>query len=50
MALIANGHRDPKRKPAPYKSADFHPYPRCEERPMGNASMELLKRVFVDRS
>lgn len=25
MALVANCHRDPKRKPAPFVREDFHP-------------------------
>jgi hypothetical protein len=31
-AMIANSNRDPKRKPSPYKPADFDPYARQDRR------------------
>jgi len=49
MALLANVNRDP-RKHGPYKAPDFHPLERKAERaPIGEASISLLKTVFVDR-
>lgn len=56
MALLANVHRDPKKKPSPYKPADFHP--RKEPRPRKHEQLEvdqkegfrLLKQVFVTKS
>jgi hypothetical protein len=49
LALLANCHRDPRKKPTPYKPADFNPYQRRRERTTHQASIEVLKRVFVDR-
>lgn len=50
MALVANCHRDPRKRPTPYKPADFHPYLRQPEPPARKASIEVLKQVFVERS
>ncbi len=50
MVLTANIHRDQRKKPSPYKPADFNPYLRKRELPVRKASIEVLKRVFVDRS
>jgi hypothetical protein len=49
LALLANCHRDPRKKPTPYKPADFNPYQRRRERPVCRAPIEVLKQVFVDR-
>ncbi len=49
LALLANCHRDPRKKPTPYKPADFNPYQR-RELPTHKASIDVLKRVFVDRT
>ncbi len=46
LALIANCHRDPKRR-RPYTPDDFIPKPR--DRQSGVADLTLLKAVFVDR-
>jgi hypothetical protein len=37
LALLANAHRDPKKRRRPYSSADFHPLPRAgaRSRPQG---------------
>lgn len=50
MALLANVHRDPKKKPSPYKPADFHPLlPRKSERVVvgKQEGFRLLRQVFV---
>ncbi|MCS7168065.1 MAG: hypothetical protein RMI91_11985 [Gemmatales bacterium] len=47
---MANCHRDPRKRPTPYKPADFHPYLRQPEPPARKASIEVLKQVFVERS
>lgn len=49
LALLANCHRDPRKKPTPYKPADFNPYLRQRELPVRKAPIEVLKQVFVDR-
>ncbi len=49
LALLANCHRDPRKKPTPYQPADFNPYQRRRERPVRKASIQVLKQVFVDR-
>jgi len=49
LALIANVHRDHRKKPTPYKPADFNPHHRRRELPVRKASIEVLKQVFVDR-
>jgi hypothetical protein len=49
LALIANCHRDPRRKPTPYKPADFNPYQSRQEPLVQTVPIEVLKQVFVDR-
>lgn len=49
MALIANCHREPRKKPTPYKPADFHPYPKDPTPSPAKASIQVLKAIFVDR-
>jgi hypothetical protein len=48
MALIANCHRDPKRKPTPYKLADFHPHRNEPSHTPTQVSIQVLKAIFVD--
>ncbi len=50
LALTANIHRDQRKKPTPYRAADFNPYLRRREQPVRKASIDVLKQVFVDRS
>jgi hypothetical protein len=47
LALIANCHRDPKRR-RPYTPEDFLPKTRERTQPLPDLS--LLKAVFVDRT
>ncbi len=49
LALLANIHRDPSKKPTPYKPADFNPYLRQADTVAANAPITLLKQVFVDQ-
>jgi hypothetical protein len=49
LALTANFHRDQRRKPTPYRPADFNPHHRKQESLAHKASIEVLKQVFVDR-
>ena len=48
MALVANVHRNPKKRAKPFSPADFHPL--IERKPVTAAKtgIRLLKRVFVD--
>jgi hypothetical protein len=50
LALLANAHRDTRKKPAPFKPSDFHPCreARQRERPLP-VEISVLKTVFVDR-
>ena len=49
LALLANIHRDRKRKPTPYRPADFNPHRRRSEPARVRAPISVLKTVFVDR-
>ena len=49
LALLANAHRDPKKKPTPFSPADFNPY--LARRAVGikldAGNIGFLKQVFV---
>jgi len=49
LALVANVHRDPRRRSDPFMPAEFHPYerPRAEE-PL-KVDITVLRDVFVPR-
>lgn len=49
LALTANIHRDHRKKPTPYKPADFNPYQRRREVAVRKVPIGVLKQVFVDR-
>jgi hypothetical protein len=49
LALLANIHRDRRKKPSPYKPDDFTPYPHERGQAVQTAPIEILKQVFVDR-
>jgi hypothetical protein len=49
LALTANVHRDQRKKPAPYKPADFNPHQRRRELAVRKVPIDVLKQVFVDR-
>jgi hypothetical protein len=47
MALLANCNRDPKRKPAPFKPADFDPMIERPEPPaLNRENIRLLKAAL----
>ena len=50
LALLANCHRDPKRR-RPYVPADFLPQPAASASPaaLPQADVSLLKTLFIDR-
>ena len=50
LALLANAHRDPRRKPAPFSPADFNPYlvKRGTGIKLDAGNIGLLKQVFVN--
>ena len=52
MALVANANRDPKRKPTPFKPADFNPYAlrRSSGLPLTADTIGVLRQVFVPDS
>ena len=50
LALLANIHRNPKKKPQPFSPAEFNPL--AEERKKlvkAKAGIRILKTLFVDR-
>jgi hypothetical protein len=50
MALLANCHRNEKRRSTPFRPTDFHPY-RQPAPPSSwpTAPLSVLKQVFVDQ-
>jgi len=50
LALLANTHRDPKKRPTPYKPSDFNPFAveRSPEPKVQLKDIRVLKRFFVD--
>ncbi|MBI1374490.1 MAG: hypothetical protein GC159_17370 [Phycisphaera sp.] len=46
MALIANAHRDPKKKPSPFKADDFTPKARSAPQEP-KSDITILKDVFI---
>lgn len=48
LALLANIHRDRRKRPTPYKPADFDPYHHRQQQ-AHKVSIDILKQVFVDR-
>ena len=49
MALLANLHRDPKKRGA-YKPAEFHPQQTTQKTPVPMDGFKMMKTVFVDRN
>lgn len=47
MALIANVHRNPKKRSSPFSPLDFHPLLNSEKPKSANVPIRLLKEVFV---
>jgi len=50
LAMTANVHRNPKKRPRPFTPAEFHPLLAPGPRAILKAGIEILKRVFVERS
>jgi hypothetical protein len=52
MALVANVHRNPKKRARPFSPAEFHPLVERKTPPEGARTVKtgvgILKRVFVD--
>ncbi len=49
LALLANVHRDPRRRSDPFMPAEFHPYERPRAAEQLKADITLLRDVFVPR-
>ena len=50
LALLANIHRNPKKKPQPFSPAEFNPLNNERKRPAKvKAGIRILKSLFVDR-
>lgn len=49
MALLANVHRDPKRKSSPYTANDFSPHPAPKARPLAKVKISSLKETLMGR-
>lgn len=50
LALLANAHRDPKKKSTPYSSSDFNPHESHQkDKPIATVTdLSILKTVFID--
>ena len=50
LAMLANAHRDPKKRPTPFKPSDFNPFAveRAEKPKVILKDLRILKRFFVD--
>jgi len=49
LALVANVHRNPKKRSKPYSPAEFHPFVERKPVTIEQAGIRVLKRVFVDK-
>lgn len=49
MSLLANVHRNPKKRSQPYTPAEFHPLMNRKPLKVEGASIRVLKQVFVDQ-
>jgi len=49
MALLAEIHRDHKKKPTPFQAADFHPHMRRAKasEPLTRETFGMMKELFV---
>lgn len=47
MALTANIHRDPRKKPKAWTPADFHPFERARQARAIPADITVLRDIFV---
>lgn len=49
LALTANVHRNPQKRPRPFSPAEFHPLLVPDRRAVLKTGIDILKRVFVER-
>ena len=49
LALVANVHRDPRRRSDPFMPAEFHPYERPRAAEPLKVDITVLREVFVPR-
>ena len=49
LALLANVHRDPRRRSDPFMPAEFHPYERPRAAEPLKVDITVLRDVFVPR-
>jgi hypothetical protein len=50
LAMLANVHRNPKKKPQPFKPSEFHPLVASDQSPLAKTPVRTLKTIFVDRT
>jgi len=50
LAMLANVHRNPKKRPRPFTPAEFHPLIEPQKAPAAKAGIRTLKTIFVDRA
>lgn len=52
LAMLANLHRDPKKRRTPYRPADFHPMETQRRRGLrlGKSTMGVLKKIMCPRN
>jgi hypothetical protein len=48
--ILANAHRNPRKRPAPFTADEFNPYAAARERPAVKVSMSELRKIFEARS
>ena len=49
LAMLANIHRNPKKKPQPFTPAEFNPLAEERKQPKVKTKICTLKTIFVDR-
>lgn len=50
LAMLANVHRNPKKKPQPFTPAEFNPLADERKKPVkAKTGVRTLKTIFVDR-
>jgi hypothetical protein len=47
LAMLANVHRDHRKKPTPYKPDDFNPFQQRRGQVVQKAPIDVLKHTFV---
>jgi len=49
MALLANIHRNPKKRSQPFTPLEFHPLAKPKQSKPAKVGLRVLKNVFVDK-